>query len=211
MPETGLSLPIVDAEELSDRVRAVLQPGATLTDRAGIEHALPRFFYEIDSWKTALETKVTPNFMLWEFVAIDVREAEPLRHFPRYVPCAVTALAAHLEVFRDAVNTYVHIAANGGYRSPGHALTRYASRHCWASAANIYRVGDEWLHDPAILQKYTRIARDVLPFAWLRPLGSGDGFADDHLHMDFGYLRLEPVSDSPDMAPAKESARHARA
>jgi hypothetical protein len=53
---------------------------------------------------------------------VDVREVEAMRTFPRYVPCAVALLATALEVFRAEVGTFVHIAANGGYRSPGHAL-----------------------------------------------------------------------------------------
>ena len=87
--------------------------------------------------------ELTPNFGLWEFIDVDVREAEPLRRFPRYVPCAVTLLARALERFRDHVGTFVHVAANGGYRSPAHALTAHASPHCWGTAANIYRIGDD--------------------------------------------------------------------
>ena len=188
-----LPLPVVDAHRLPAALRDVLRPGEELRDRRGTRRRLPSFFYEVDSWNTALQIQVSPGFCLWEFLGVDVREALPLRSFPRYVPCAVTALAAHLSVFRQAVGTYVHIAANGGYRSPAHRLSRHASRHCWGSAANIYRVGDDWLDSRETITRYANTARAVLPGAWVRPYGHEDGEADDHLHIDLGYLLLEPV------------------
>lgn len=194
-----LPLPVIDAHELPSELRDVLRPGEELRDRHGTRRRLPRYFYEVESWNAALQIEVAPNFTLWEFLGIDVREAVPLRSsFPRYIPCAVTVLAAHLAVFRQAVGTYVHIAANGGYRSPAHRLTRYASRHCWATAANIYRIGDDYLDDLDTITRYARIARSVLPAAWIRPTGHGDGEADDHLHLDLGYVLLEPVELRPE-------------
>lgn len=188
------ALPVVDGLALPDDLRTLLRPGETLRDRAGTAHALPRWFFEIDAWDTALATPLAPHFMLWEFMTIDVREAERFRHgFPRYVPCAVAVLGAALEVFRAAVGTFVHIAANGGYRSPAHRLSRHASRHCWASAVNIYRIGDDWLDTRETIERYAAIARDVLPAAWIRPFGPGEGCADDHLHLDLGYLSVQPA------------------
>ncbi len=187
-----LPLPVVDGLELERAQRAALQPDATLQDSAGRLRRLPRFFYEIDSWQTALQVELAEHFSLWEFLTVDVKEAEPLRTFPRYLPCAVTALAAHLQVFRDAVGTFVHIAANGGYRSPGHRLSRQASTHCWGTAVNIYRIGDDYLDTQEKIERYARIARKSLPGWWVRPYGSADGYADDHLHLDLGYLLLVP-------------------
>jgi hypothetical protein len=202
-----LPLPVVDAQQLPLRVREALRPGDELRDRSGLRRRLPRFFYEVDSWNTALQVQVAPNFCLWEFMGVDVRETAPLRSFPRYVPCTVTALAAHLAVFRQAVGTFVHVAANGGYRSPGHQLSRHASRHCWGSAANIYRIGDDDLDDEERITRYAQIARAVLPAAWVRPWGHGDGESDDHLHIDLGYMLLEPVelkiADEPDHAATR--------
>ena len=193
MPEP--LLPVVDGLTLPDEYRAVLRPGETLTDAAGTDHELPRWFYRVDSWEQALDTPLTEHFDLWEFIGVDVREAPPMRSFPRYVPCAVTALAAALEVFRLAAGTYVHIAANGGYRSPAHALTRQASRHCWGVAANIYRVGDDWLDEEGVIDRYADIARRTIPGVWLRPFGLESGQADDHLHLDLGYVTTRPVQD----------------
>lgn len=192
MPEGALPLPIVDARQLSPDWRALLRPGQVLLDGQGGARRLPTLFYEVDAWETALELPLTPNFKLWEFIGVDVREAPVQRAFPRYVPCAVTALAAHLELFRQAAGTYVHVAANGGYRSPAHSLTRGASTHCWATAANVYRVGDDWLDSRDVIERYAALARKVSSAHWVRPYGEDVGEADDHLHIDIGYLLLEP-------------------
>ncbi|MGQ0815760.1 MAG: hypothetical protein ACT4O1_15090 [Gemmatimonadota bacterium] len=183
-----LLLPVVDGLELERAQRAVLRPDEVLNDREGQARRLPRFFFEVDSWQTARETQVTEHFSLWEFVTVDVREAEQQRTFPRYIPCAVLLLAAHLQVLRNAVGTFVHIAANGGYRSPGHALTRHASLHCWSTAVNIYRIGDEYLDAQEKIERFARIAQKSMDGWWVRPYGAQDGYADDHLHLDLGYV-----------------------
>ena len=187
-----LPLPVVDALKLDAAHRRVLRPDECLLDSAGRARRLPRFFYEIDSWQSAQKIQLTEHFALWELLTVDVREAEPLRTFPRYVPCAVTALAAHLELFREAVGTLVHIAANGGYRSPRHALTAGASPHCWGTAVNIYRVGDEYLDTKEKIERYARIALKRIPGCWVRPYGPEKGMADDHLHIDLGYMVVVP-------------------
>ncbi len=194
---SALPLPLVRADELPPQVREVLRPGQALRDRAGVPHVLPTSFLRVDSWQQAMETDLTAHFRLSELIGVDVREAPALRAFPRYVPCAVLLLATALELFRLEVGTYVHVAANGGYRSPGHGLSRHASRHCWGTAANIYRVGDTWLDTREEIEKYAAIARRVIPGAWVRPFGLEDGEADDHLHVDLGYTVFEPV-DGPD-------------
>lgn len=199
-----LPLPLVQAHELPDDVRELLRPGATLQDRSGQARVLPSSFLRVDSWHQALETDLTAHFRVWELIGVDVREAPLARSFPRYVPCALVLLAGALELFRIEAGTYVHVAANGGYRSPGHALTRHASRHCWGTAANIYRVGDTWLDTREEIEKYAAIARRVIPGAWIRPYGEGDGEADDHLHIDLGYTLFDPVQE-PDAAPPKEA------
>jgi hypothetical protein len=197
------TLPGVDAAELPDEYRLVLRPGEALADRAGRPRTLPRQFLRIDSWQVALETPLTPHFMLWELMGVDVREAPPARTFPRYVPCAVLLLSAALELFRQEVGTYVHIAANGGYRSPAHALSTHASRHCWGTAVNIYRVGDSYLASQQDIEKYAAIARRVIPGVWIRPYGPGVGQADDHLHFDLGYTVFETTQENGGPAHAE--------
>lgn len=196
-------LPLVHAGDLPPEVREVLRPGQPLRDRSGVARVLPATFLRVDSWSQAREMMLTPHFALWELIGVDVREAAPLRSFPRYVPCALVLLATALELFRLEVGTTVHVAANGGYRSPGHALTRHASRHCWGTAANIYRIGDTLLETREEIEKYAAIARRVIPGAWIRPYGQEDGEADDHLHVDLGYTVFDPAED-PGADDAKE-------
>jgi hypothetical protein len=192
---SALPLPVVLAGDLPREVRQVLRPGEALHDRSGAARILPSSFLRVDSWSLAVETRLTPHFTLSELMAVDVREAATVRSFPRYVPCAIVLLAAALELFRLEAGTYVHVAANGGYRSPGHALSRHASRHCWGTAANIYRIGDTYLDSPEEIAKYAAMARRVIPGVWVRPFGQEDGEADDHLHIDIGYTVFDPVGE----------------
>jgi len=200
-----LPLPVALADDLPPEVRQVLRPGEALRDRSGVAHVLPSSFLRVDSWNQALETPLTPHFKLWELIGVDVREAPPGRTFPRYVPCALLLLVAGLELFRLEVGSPVHVAANGGYRTPGHALSRHASRHCWGTAANIYRIGDTCLDSREEIEKYAAIARRVIPGVWVRPYGQEDGEADDHLHIDIGYTVFDPV-DPRDGGPPTEAS-----
>lgn len=185
-------LPVVDGLDLPARHRDLLKPGGLLAGRDGETHRLPRYFYEIDSWHRALATQLTPHFGLWEFIDVDVRESAPLRVFPRYVPTAVSMLAAALESFRLEVGAPVRVMANGGYRSPSHALSSGGSPHCWGTAADIYRVGTEFLDTPARIERYGTILRRVLPFSRIRPTGAAITATDDHLHVDIGYVTTVP-------------------
>ena len=190
--QPSISLQIVDGRSLDEEFRAALRPGELVRDRNGQMRRLPRFFYRVETWEEALATQLTPHFGIWELLDVDVREAELTRSFPRYVPCAIVLLATHLEVFREEVGTIVRIAANGGYRSPAHALSRAASPHCWGTAANVYRIGDELMDSKDKIEKYTKLARSVLPGIWARPFGAGEGFAFDHVHLDLGYTTVVP-------------------
>jgi hypothetical protein len=187
-----LPLRVVDARTLAAPLREALRPGEWLKDRDGRARRLPVFFYEVPTWAAANELALTPNFRLAELLRVDVREAEAARICPRYVPCAVLQMAAQLELFRRAVEAPVYIAANGGYRSPSHALTTHATPHCWGSAANIYRVGNEYLDSEERITRYNALAREVLPGVWTRPWGHGAGEADDHVHLDLGFLTVVP-------------------
>ncbi|MES2938694.1 MAG: hypothetical protein V4864_13490 [Pseudomonadota bacterium] len=200
-----LPLPLVLAADLPPEMRNVLRPGQTLQDRSGAVRVLPSSFLRVDSWNQALETDLTPHFKLWELIGVDVREAPPARAFPRYVPCALLLLAGALELFRLAADASVRVAANGGYRSPGHALSRHASRHCWGTAANIYRIGDTYLDTREEIEKYAAIARQAIPGVWVRPFGANDGEADDHLHIDIGYTVFDPVEVQDGGQPTEAS------
>ena len=192
MPALG-DLKVVDGLKLSDTAQRVLRPGELVRGRDGFTRRLPRWFYQVPSWEVALEVSLTPHFKLWEFIDIDFREHKMLRtEKQRYVPLAVTMLAAAMEAFRQEVNTYVHISANGGYRSPAHQLSLGASVHCWGAAVHLYRVGDDWLNDEATITRYAEVARRVFPAFRALPYGTGPGKAEDHLHLDLGYVTVLP-------------------
>lgn len=185
-------LRLVDGRRLEQRYRDVLLPGSVLSDHQGQARMLPRYFYEVVSWEQARETFLTPNFNVAEFIHTDVREAPPLRVFPRYIPCATALLAVALEAFRNAVGNYVYIGANGGYCSPRHASIGGASPHCWGTAANIYRVGDTYLDTHETIARYAGIMQQVVATVWTRPLGPELEKTDDHLHVDLGYVVSVP-------------------
>jgi hypothetical protein len=201
-------LMVVDGLRLDKPLRDALLPGRTIYDDTGKPRRLPRYFYEIPSWEHAMNIQLSANFSLWEFIQTDVREAAPLRAFPRYVPCAITLTALCLERFRDATDTFVHIAANGGYRSPKHSLNTNATTHSWATAVNIYRVGDVFLDDREAIERFAALARQTLPGAWTRPFGSMRGQTDDHLHIDFGYVVSMP-HDAPEQFLGFDAERRA--
>jgi hypothetical protein len=194
MPESNPPFITIDGRRLPKEYRDALSPGGQRIDRGGIAHRLPRFFYEIPSWDYAMAVRLTPNFGLWELVQTDVREAPVLQSFPRYVPCALPLLAFALEQLRTATGTFIHIAANGGYRSPAHQQRGdgSATLHSWGTAANIYRVGDTLIDNPDTHQRLARIAREAIPGVHVRPFGGGHGESDDHLHLDLGYVVSVP-------------------
>lgn len=187
-----LGLRLVDGLDLSEPLRAALRPGELLVGDEGRARRLPRYFFEVGSRDKADEIELAPGFRLLELIRTDVREAAVLHGYPRYVPCALPHLAAALSVFRTHLGKTVYIAANGGYRSPGHALTRGASAHCWGTAANIYRIGDDRLDSRETIERYASAVREVLPAAWVRPYGHTLGLADDHLHLDLGFSVAVP-------------------
>lgn len=189
---SSLPLRLVDGRRLDEEFRSALRPGALVADRQGRARRLPRYFYEVPSWEVAMETQLTPHFGLWELLDVDFREAEPMRTFPRYVPCAIALLATCLEVLRERVGTVVRIAANGGYRSPAHTLNAHASTHSWGTAANIYRIGSELMDSRERIERYSRVARDLLPGVWTRHFGAEPGLAFDHVHLDLGFATVVP-------------------
>ena len=183
----------IDGLDLAPEHRALLQPGEAKQDWQGNIHHLPRFFYEIASWDKARDIRLTPHFTVAELMIVDCREANVLlREFPHYVPCAILLLARFLEDFRREVDGSVFVSANGGYRSPAHQIGEGKSVHAWATAADIYRIGDTFLDDAKSIERYGAIAASLSPAAFVRPFGSGLGETDDHLHLDIGFVTLTP-------------------
>jgi hypothetical protein len=162
----------------------------------------------VPSHDAAVAIRFTPHFGLNEFVLVDLKEATRLQQFPRYVPCAVRLLAFYLEQFRAAVGASVHIAVNGAYRSPSHKLALHATPHMWATAADIYRIGTTILKAKDVIERYNEIAEDISADVNVLPYGHVTGLnADDHVHLDLGYLTLIPREISEDRMEQPQESR----
>lgn len=197
--ETSQASKVVDAFDLDDELRTILKPGEMVRDSHGRRHRLPRYFYEIASHEAALATRLTPHFAINELILNDLKEAPRLQQYPRYVPCAVRIVAFYLEQFRAACGASVHIAVNGGYRSPSHKLSFDATPHMWGTAADVYRIGTSILKTKELIEKYNDIAEDLSDDIRVLPYGHTSGKnADDHLHLDLGYMTFIPREISED-------------
>ena len=204
----GQVLKIVDAFDLDDELRSILRPGEMVRDEQGRRHRLPRYFYEVPSHEAAQGTRLTPSFGLNEFILVDLKEAPRLQQYPRYVPCAVRVLAFYLQQFRVLTGASVHIAVNGGYRSPAHKLAMDATAHMWGTAADIYRVGGNILRTRELIEKYNDLAEDLSPDVSVLPYGPVSGRnADDHVHIDLGYITLIPREISEDRMEQPQESR----
>jgi hypothetical protein len=192
-------LKVVDAFDLDDELRSILRPGEMVRDDQGRRHRLPRYFYEVPSHDAAVMIPLTPHFGLNEFVLVDLKEAPRLQQFPRYVPCAVRFLAFYLEQFRTAVGASVHIAVNGAYRSPSHKMAINGTPHMWGTAADVYRIGSTILRGKEGIDRYNEIAEDISADVNVLPYGHVTGMnADDHVHLDLGYVTSIPREISED-------------
>jgi hypothetical protein len=192
-------LKVVDAFDLDDELRSVLKPGEMVRDTQGRRHRLPRYFYEIPSHEVAAATRLSAHFTLNEFILTDLKEAPRLQVYPRYVPCAVRVLAFYLEQLRINAGASVHVAVNGAYRSPSHKLSLNATPHMWGTAADIFRVGSSILKTQELIEKYNNLAEDLSEDVNVLPYGPVTGKnADDHIHLDLGYITLIPREISED-------------
>lgn len=161
-------------------------------DAQGRRHRLPRYFYEVPSHGEAREIRLAPHFGMNEFILVDIKEAPRLQQFPRYVPCAVRLLAFYLQRLREIAGASIHISVNGSYRSPAHKMAMAATPHMWGVAVDIYRIGNTILNSEEAIQKYNRMAEEMSDDWYVMPYGHELGKADDHIHIDLGYLSLIP-------------------
>jgi hypothetical protein len=201
-------LKVVDAFDLDDDLRSILRPGEMVRDTKGRRHRLPRYFYEVPDHDTALSARLTPHFGLNEFILVDLKESPRLQAYPRYIPCAVRLLAFYLEQFRTTVGASVHVAVNGGYRSPAHKLSLNATAHMWGTAADIFRIGNTILKTKETIEKFNAVAEDLSDDIRALPYGHVTGVnADDHVHIDIGYVTLIPPEISEDRMELPQEAR----
>ena len=204
----GESIKVVDAFDLDDELRSLLKPGEMVRDANNRRHRLPRYFYEVPSHEAATSIRLTPHFGLNEFILVDLRETPRLQQFPRYIPCAVRVLAFYLETFRAAAGGSVHVAVNGGYRSPAHKMAYQGTPHMWGTAADIYRIGTNILKTQELIEKYNDIAEQLSDDITVYPYGHVTGAtADDHLHFDLGYISVVPREISEDRMEVPQETR----
>jgi hypothetical protein len=117
-------------------------------------------------------------------------------------------LAFYLEQFRAAAGASVHIAVNGGYRSPAHKMSHGATPHMWGTAADVYRIGSTILKTKELIGKYNEVAEDLSDDLHVLPYGHVTGSAaDDHVHVDLGYLTLIPREISEDRMEQPQESR----
>jgi hypothetical protein len=208
MSESHQQIKVVDAFDLDDELRTLLKPGEMLRDEHGRRHRLPRYFYEIPTHEDATQIRLTHYFGINEFILVDLRESPRLQQFPRYVPCAVRLLAFFLEQFRSAAGGSVHIAVNGGYRSPAHKMASDASPHMWGTAADIYRIGGFILKTKELIDRFNDLAEELSDDVLVLPYGHDTGKSvDDHVHIDLGYLTVIPREISEDRMEVPQEAR----
>lgn len=201
-------LKVVDAFDLDDELRTILRPGAMVRDAQGRRHRLPRYFYEVESHETAVDVPLAQHFGLNEFIQVDLKEAPRLQRYPRYIPCAVRLLAVYLEQFRTAAGASMHVAVNGGYRSPAHKLSDGATPHMWGTAADIYKIGNQIIRTQEMIERYNELATDVSDDIFVLPFGHAIGTtADDHVHIDVGYITLIPREISEDRMEQPQESR----
>ncbi len=209
-PEAAAGLKVVDAFDLDDELRSLLRPGEMIKDKLGRRHRLPRYFYEVTGHDDAKKIRLTSHFGLNEFMLVDLKEAERLQGFPRYVPCAVRVLAFYLQKFREAAGASIHLSVNGGYRSPAHKMSIAATPHMWGTAADLYKIGQTILKDENQIEKFNRVAEDLSDDIYAMPYGHEIGTADDHIHLDLGYINYIPREISEDrMEMPQEKPRFA--
>ncbi|HKO58375.1 MAG TPA: hypothetical protein VJ276_21095, partial [Thermoanaerobaculia bacterium] len=99
-------------------------------------------------------------------------------------------------------------AVNGAYRSPSHKLAIGATPHMWGTAADVYRIGSTILRTKETIEKYNDIAEDVSDDLQVLPYGHASGLnADDHVHLDLGFIILVPREISEDRMEQPQEAR----
>lgn len=185
------ALQIIDGQTLGKEYRSLLKPGEQVDGKV-----LPRYFYKVPDWETALRTPLTEHFNLYEFLVVDLYEHELMQAYPRYVPCAVTLLAFALESVRVRIGKPIHIAANGGYRSPVHRKNTRLSAHSFGAAANLYRIGEDFLNDKDTIESYSSQIEKATQGIWEKKFGHEIGESDDHLHFDIGFTVVTPSSEA---------------
>ena len=110
--------------------------------------------------------------------------------------------------FRTAAGGSVHIAVNGGYRSPAHKMAIDGSPHMWGTAADTYRIGSSILKTKELIDRFNDVAEELSDDVVVMPYGHETGkTVDDHVHIDLGYLTVIPREISEDRMEVPQEHR----
>jgi hypothetical protein len=74
----------------------------------------------------------------------------------------------------------------------------------WGTAVDLYRVGSVVLRDQNSIETYNRVAEELSDDWWVMPYGHEIGKADDHMHLDLGYVTLVPREIKEDRLEAPQ-------
>ena len=78
----------------------------------------------------------------------------------------------------------------------------------WATAADVYRIGTTILRGKESIDKYNGIAEDLSDDIHVLPYGHVTGLnADDHVHIDLGYITVIPREISEDRMEVPQENR----
>ena len=74
----------------------------------------------------------------------------------------------------------------------------------WGTAVDLYRVGSVVLREQDAIETYNRVAEELTDDWWVMPYGHEIGKADDHMHLDLGYVTVVPREISEDRLEAPQ-------
>src|SRR5205085_7860446 len=78
----------------------------------------------------------------------------------------------------------------------------------WATAADIYRIGSTILKGRETIEKYNSIAEESSDDLHVLPYGHVTGQnADDHVHIDLGYVTVIPREISEDRMEVPQESK----
>ena len=78
----------------------------------------------------------------------------------------------------------------------------------WGTAADVFRIGSNILRTQEAIEKYNDLAEDLSDEIRVLPYGHVTGKdADDHVHIDLGYITLVPREISEDRMEQPQESR----
>jgi hypothetical protein len=87
-------------------------------------------------------------------------------------------------------------------------MADYATPHMWGTAADVYRIGTAILKTKELIEKVNDLAEELSDDVMVLPYGHQLGTtADDHVHIDLGYVLVIPREISEDRMEIPQESR----